>query len=104
MLILGFLLIAGGALLILASVFTADVVGGAVEVIGIGVSPVTLFLMGVASGVAILWGLGISKFGAKRELAQRKERRKINDLSEKLDRADADRRRDPDEDDGRHNI
>jgi len=100
MLILGVLLIGGGALLIVASVLTAEVTsGGKLELLNTEVGAVTLFLLGVGSGVAILWGLSITKFGAKRQLAQRRENQKLNELSEKLDRAEAERRRDIDGDD-----
>lgn len=100
MLILGLMLVGGGALLVVASIFTADLVGtGKIELLGTEVGAVTLFLLGVGAGVAILWGLTISKFGVKRALRQRKENQKIDELSEKLDRAEAGRRRDIDQND-----
>lgn len=100
MLILGVLLIGAGALLIVAAVFTAEVTAaGNLELLGTEVGAITLFLLGVGSGVAILWGMGITKFGAKRQLAQRRENQKLSELSEKLDRAEAERRRDLDGDD-----
>lgn len=100
MLILGVLLIGAGALLIVAAVFTAEVTAaGNLELLGTDVGAITLFLLGVGSGVAILWGMGITKFGAKRQLAQRRENQKLSELSEKLDRAEAERRRDLDGDD-----
>lgn len=100
MLILGVLLIGAGALLIVAAVFTAEVTAaGNLELLGTEVGALTLFLLGVGSGVAVLWGLSITKFGAKRQLAQRRENNKLSELSEKLDRAEAERRRDLDGDD-----
>jgi hypothetical protein len=100
MLILGVLLMGGGALLIVASVFTAKMTeDGRLELLGTEVGAVTLFLLGVGAGVAILWGMAITKFGAKRQLAQRRENHKLSELSEKLDRAEAERRRDIDGDD-----
>lgn len=100
MLILGVLLMGGGALLIVASVLTAEVTsGGKLELLNTEVGAVTLFLLGVGSGIAILWGMSITKFGAKRQLAQRRENQKLSELSEKLDRAEAERRRDIDGDD-----
>jgi hypothetical protein len=100
MLILGVLLIGAGALLIVAAVFTAEVTAaGNLELLGTEVGAITLFLLGVGSGVAILWGMGITKFGAKRQLAQRRENQKLTELSAKLDRAEAERRRDIDGDD-----
>lgn len=99
MFILGLLLVAGGALLIVAAVFTAETTVGQIELLGTEVGALTLFLLGVGAGVAVLWGLAISKFGAKRSLAKRREAKKIDELSEKLEHAEAERRRDIDEND-----
>lgn len=100
MLILGVLLMGGGALLILAAVFTAELTGsGKLELLNTEVGALTLFLLGVGAGIAILWGMSITKFGAKRQLARRRENQKLSELSEKLDRAEAGRRRDLDDDD-----
>jgi len=99
MVILGLLLITGGALLIAAAVFTVEITAGQLEVLGTEVGALTLFLLGVGAGIAILWGVAISKFGAKRSLAKRRESKKINELSEKLQHAESERRRDIDEDD-----
>ena len=94
MLILGLLLIAAGGLLVVAGIFTANTTGAgaAIEIVGTEVGAVTLFLLGLGSGVAILWGLSITKFGAGRSLKQRRERNKLNELSEKLDKVEAERR------------
>jgi len=97
MLILGLVLIGAGAALIVAAVFTAEVTGGQLEIIGIEVGALALFLLGVAAGVAILWGFSIGKFGARRSLRQRRENDRLNELSEKLDRVEAERRGDADD-------
>lgn len=94
MLLLGLILIALGALTIVAAVFTVEITGGDLELAGIEVDPLGLFLIGVAAGVAVLWGFSIFKWGTKRGLARRREQKKLNELSEKLDRADAERRHD----------
>jgi hypothetical protein len=100
MLLLGLLLVVAGALLIVAAVFTAEITdGGRLELLGTEVGALPLFLLGVGAGVAILFGISVVKFGAKRQLAKRRETNKINELSEKLDRAEAERRRDLDGDD-----
>jgi uncharacterized membrane protein YbhN (UPF0104 family) len=94
MLLLGLILIALGALVIVAAVITVEIVGGDIELAGVEVTPLGLFLLGVGAGVAVLWGFAIFKWGTKRGLARRREQKKINELSEKLDRADAERRHD----------
>lgn len=89
MVILGLLLIMGGALVIIASVLGAE---GTAEFLGEEVSALTLFLLGVAAGAAILWGYSILKWGTKRGLAHRRERKELNKLNERLDRAESERR------------
>lgn len=99
MLLLGLLLIAAGAAIILAAFFTTDVSAtGQIQLIGIDTSARTLFLLGIIAAVAVLWGLWIIKFGAKRGLRQRREQKKMDELSKKLDRAEAGRDRDLDDD------
>ena len=103
MLILGLLLIGGGAVLIAVAVLTVEVTDtGKLELLSTEVGALTLFLLGVGSGIAVLWGLSITKFGAKRQLAQRRENNKLTELSAKLDRAEAERRRDIDDEDKDH--
>ncbi|MCW2815396.1 MAG: hypothetical protein JWN84_2851 [Nocardioides sp.] len=98
MLLLGLLLIAVGAVLVIGGVFASEVSGGQVEILGIDMSPTAFFLVGTAAGACILLGLSVARWGARRELKQRKERKEIDELSEKLDRAEAGRRRELDED------
>jgi len=97
MLLLGLILIGAGALVIVAAVFTAELDGPTLEILGVGVSPVALFLLGVGAGLAILWGFGILKYGTKRSLRQRRESKKLEELSEKLEIADRERHRDTDD-------
>ena len=97
MVILGLLLILLGALAIAGVVVDVDSIR--VELLGAEISAVALFLLGVASGVAILWGFGILKFGTKRSLRHRREQKELAELNQKLDRAEADRK---DEDGGDH--
>lgn len=98
MLLLGLLLIAIGVVLAIGGVFGSGVTLGQAEFMGIDVSPTALFLIGVAAGVLVLFGLSVTRFGARRELKQRKEQKKLDELSKKLDRAEEGRRRDLDED------
>jgi hypothetical protein len=97
MLLLGLILIGAGALVIVAAVFTAEIRAGDLEVLGVDVSPMALFLLGVGAGLAILWGFGILKYGTKRSLRQRRESKKLEELSEKLEVADRERHRESDD-------
>lgn len=92
MVFLGLLLILLGALVIVAVVFDIDPVR--VELLGTEISALALFLLGVGSGVAILWGFGILKFGTKRSLRHRREQKELAELNAKLDRAEAEERKD----------
>lgn len=96
MLVAGLLLVGLGVLLVVAAVFTAEDTGG-LEILGTEVGALTLFLLGLVAGLAVLWGIGLAKFGAKRSWRQRREHQRLAQLSEKLDRAEADRRRDRDD-------
>jgi hypothetical protein len=88
MVILGVLLIALGAVVILAAVFDLE---GSAMLLSIDLGAVTVFLLGVGAGVAVLWGFGILKFGTKRSLARRRETKKLEELSAKLDRVESER-------------
>ena len=92
--VFGLLLIIAGALAVVAAVFTAE--GTGVELLGVDITALGLYLIGLGSGAAILWGFGITKWGTKRSLRQRREAKQLGELSEKLDKHDADRRTDDD--------
>ena len=83
----------------MAGVFTAD--GTSVELLGTDISAVTLFLVGLASGVAIRWGLSIGKFGTQRTLRQRRESKQLSELPEKLDKVEADKHDDNQDEENR---
>ena len=99
MVFLGLLLILLGALAIVTVVLDLDSIR--VELLGAEISALALFLLGVGSGVAILWGFGILKFGTKRSLKHRREQKELAELNEKLERAEAAERKDED-DSSRH--
>lgn len=92
MLLFGVILILLGALAVVAGVFANT---GEVSFLGQDISAMTLFLIGLGAGVAILWGFSISRFGAKRSLKQRRESRQLAELSDKLDKVEEAKRRDP---------
>lgn len=94
--VFGLVLLLVGALAVVAAVFTAD--GSNVELLGLDVTALGLYLIGLGSGLAMLWGFSLSKWGTKRSLRQRRETRQLDDLSDKLDRRDAGRRAEQDDD------
>jgi hypothetical protein len=95
MVILGLLLIGIGAVTILSAFFaTGD---GKLELLGVDLTALQIFLVGVVAGAFVLWGFTILKYGTKRGLRQRREHRRLSQLSEKLDRVEAERRRDDEE-------
>lgn len=105
MVLFGLVVLVVGALLLLAGIFTVgyktEGEGGntstTVEVLGINVTLEVLFLLGAAAAVLVLVGLWLMKVGAKMSWKHRKEQKRLNELSEKLDRAEAERRREDDE-------
>lgn len=102
MVIFGLVLLAVGVLAILAGIFNAGTEAtssdGNTDVhatfLGMEVSANTLFIIAVVATSLVFLGLWFAKFGAKQSWKQRKEQKRLNELSEKLERAEADRRRD----------
>jgi uncharacterized integral membrane protein len=100
MFILGLLLIVLGILAILGAV-TTDSTSAAFFGFD-DLSALAIFFIGLGSGVAILWGFTILRFGTRRTLKHRREQKKLHDLSEQLERADYERHRGDDEDRPEH--
>ncbi len=73
MVILGLALIILGGIAILSAVFVSEAGTG---------------------GDADLWGFSILKWGTKRSLAHRRERKELTELNQKLERVEAERRDD----------
>jgi hypothetical protein len=91
MVILGLLLIAAGVIAIASAVFVSE---GTAELLGIEMTALGIYLVGVGSGAALLWGFSLLKFGTRRELKARRERKELSQLSAKLDQAEAERKKD----------
>ena len=89
MLIFGLLLVAVAAAAAVGAVFLLD---GDVEYFGIDTEPLTVFLAGAAAVGLLVLGLKLTGFGARRGLRQRKEHRRLAELSDKLERVEQDRR------------
>jgi len=97
MVILGLLLIALGALAIVCGLFASEIDNGQLQFLGQDISPAALFLIGVGAAVAIWWGLWLLKSGSKRSWARRKEQKRLQELSAKLDDVDERKRMDVEE-------
>jgi len=95
MFVVGLILILFGGLAILAAVFGSEETA---VFLGQDLDALVIFLIGLAAGVAILWGYSIAKLGVKRSIQHRRESKKLQELSEKLDQADEERRREVDDD------
>lgn len=93
MVILGLMLILASVVAILSAVFVSE---GSAELLGIDMKALSIFLVGVGAGAALLWGYSLMKYGTRRELKARRERKELNELSAKLERVEADRKKDED--------
>jgi hypothetical protein len=95
MVILGLGLMILGGIAVLSALFVSEPGSGG-ELLGFSVSTPESFLVGVAAGAAILWGFAILKWGTKRSLAHRRERKELTELNQKLERVEVERRSDDD--------
>jgi len=91
MVFLGLALIILGGIAILSALFVSEAGTGG-ELMGFDVTTLESFFVGVAAGAAILWGFSILKWGTKRGLAHRKERKELTKRNDKLERVEAERR------------
>lgn len=80
----------GAAAILFAFVATDPGTGGAY--LGFDVTTLEVFLVGVAAGAALLWGFALLRWGTRRTLAHRRERKELTKLNEKLERVEAERR------------
>lgn len=101
MVLFGLVLVLLGVCLLLAGLFGSgyDSEGGSLtnELFNFNMPAEMLFLFGVASGVLTLLGLWLMKLGAQRGWKNRKKDRKLSELQEELDRVEAERRGDGDQ-------
>ncbi|KRE95485.1 hypothetical protein ASG76_07510 [Nocardioides sp. Soil774] len=91
MVILGLGLMILGGIAVLSALFVSQPGTGG-ELLGFDVTTLEAFFVGVAAGAAILWGFALLKWGTRRTLAHRKERKELTKLNEKLERVEAERR------------
>lgn len=101
MVVFGLVLIALGAVVIVLGLFTSEVKfednEATVEIANVNLSTEGLFLAGVIAAALVLVGLWAVKLGAKMGWKHRKEQKRLNELSEKLDKVELERRRQDDE-------
>ena len=97
MVALGLVLLVVGALVLVAGIFTTGDAGGGASILGVHLGTTSIFLLGVFAGVAIVWGLGITRFGGKRHLQQRKEKRHLQKMAARLEEMERSERKDGDE-------
>ena len=93
MVILGLGLMILGGIAVLSALFVSQPGTGG-ELLGFEVTTLEAFFVGVAAGAAILWGFALLKWGTRRSLAHRKERKELTKLNEKLEKVEAERRED----------
>ncbi|WP_162599708.1 hypothetical protein [Nocardioides solisilvae] len=92
MVALGLVLIVVGVIAILSALFVSE---GRAELLGMDLSALSIFLVGVAAGACVIWGISILKWGTRRSLAARRERKELQQLNAKLDRAGSPRNEEP---------
>ncbi|WP_240181946.1 hypothetical protein [Nocardioides sp. 616] len=88
MVILGLVFVAVGVLAILSATFVSE---GNAELLGMDLSALAIFLVGVAAGACVICGLSILKWGTKRGLASRREQKELRELHAKLERVEGER-------------
>lgn len=104
MVVLGLVLLVLGALLVLGGILGTGTESrtseGNTEVyttfVGIEMTATTLFIVGLVAAVLVVAGLWTTKVGARQGWKRRREQKRLNELSEKLDRAEAERLADQD--------
>jgi len=108
MVVFGLVLVALGAVLVLLGLFTSEVKfednQSSVEIANVSLSTEGLFLAGVVAAALILAGLWAIKLGAKMSWKHRKEQKRLNELSEKLDKVELERLREGDAKDDKDNA
>ena len=76
MIVLGLLLIAGGLLAVAAALLSSS---GSATYLGADLGAATIFFLGLAAGLAVLWGYSITKLGTRRSWRLRRENRQLRE-------------------------
>ena len=80
MIVLGLLLIAAGAVAVAAALLSSS---GSASFLGADLGATTIFFLGLAAGLAILWGYSLTKLGARRSWRLRRENRHLREVNER---------------------
>ena len=80
MIVLGLLLIAAGAVAVAAALLSSS---GSASFLGADLGAATIFFLGLAAGLAILWGYSLTKLGARRSWRLRRENRHLREVNER---------------------
>ena len=86
MIVLGVLLIAGGSLAVAVALWSSS---GSATFLGVDLGATTIFLLGLAAGLALLWGYSLTKLGARRSWRLRRENRRLREQIARASRRDA---------------
>jgi len=92
MLVLGLVLMGVAVVLLCAGLFGAgDGSAGheAATLIGIHLGATTVFILGFVSGLLLLFGFSLTKWGGKRQFRQAKERRRLQGLANRLEEVES---------------
>ncbi len=92
---LGLILILLAALAIVAAFFGSSETA---VFLGQDLTALAIFLIGLGSGLFLLWGFVFARLGARRSMQQRREKRQLQELSSKLDQVQLEQRANPDDD------
>jgi hypothetical protein len=74
MIVLGLLLVAAGGVTIAAALLSTS---GTATFLGADLGAATIFFLGLAAGLAVLWGYSLAKLGARRSWRLRRENRQL---------------------------
>lgn len=92
MLVLGLVLIGFAAVALCAGLFAAGDHGNA-SLLGVHLGATAVFLIGFCAGLALLFGLSLTKWGGKRKYRQAREQRRLKGIAERFERDEAERER-----------
>ena len=80
MIVLGLLLVAGGLVAVAAALWSSS---GSATFLGADLGAATIFFLGLAAGLAVVWGYSITKLGARRSWRLRRENRQLRELNDR---------------------